>query len=111
MVKKKTMSRKIIKVHGGVPTSADVESEECAIRVLQEIVQPYRENCDVMNTNVSGNSLRKSAICLNSQQLATPGPLAEQKGESINREAESRQNVQSDRSCIDEARQHLQQGD
>ena len=64
-----------------------------------------------LTTKVSGNSLRKSAKSLNSQQLVTPGLVAEQRGESINREAESRQNVQSDQSCIDEARQHQQQID
>ena len=36
-------------VHCEVPTPADKKLEECVIRVLQEVVQPNRENYDVMN--------------------------------------------------------------
>ena len=56
-----------------------------------------------LTTRVYGNSLRMLAKCLNFQQLVTPGPVAKQIGESINGEAESPENVQRDRSCIDAA--------
>ena len=56
-----------------------------------------------LTTRVSGKSLRMSVKCLNFQQLVTPGPVAEQRGESINGEAASPENVQRDQSCIDAA--------